>query len=147
MQNDENFGYVFKTLKALCDVAALKADMGKRIRNAYTEGNKEEMKIIIADCKKLKKLMKKFYDAFRLQWFKENKGHGFDVQNIRIGGMISRVEHCIMRLEDYVSGKISAIEEIDTPVLDYYGRGTDYVEGKHYINTFKKNYTANRLSW
>ena len=121
--------------------------MGKRIRKAYSNGDKGEMKIIITDCKKLRRLMQKFYDAFRIQWFKENKGHGFDVHNIRIGGMISRVEHCIMRLEDYAAGNISHIEEIDTPVLDYYGKGTDYVEGKHYINGFKKNYTANRLSW
>jgi hypothetical protein len=147
LQNDENWGYVFKTLKTLCDVVALKADMGKRIRRAYNNGCKEEMKLVIDDCRKLKRLMKKFYDAFRIQWFKENKGHGFDVQNIRIGGMISRVEHCIMRLEDYIDGRISHIEEIDTPVLDYYGKGTDYEEGKHYINSFKMNYTANRLSW
>ena len=61
--------------------------------------------------------------------------------------MICRVENCTRRIEDYVSGKLPCIEEIELPVLDYYGNGTDYKQGKHYINSFKKTFTANRLTW
>ena len=39
-----------------------------------------------------------FYDAYRTQWFSENKPHGFDIQDIRLGGVVRRIEHCKTKL-------------------------------------------------
>ena len=145
--NDENWGYLFETMKTLCDVVSLKADLGIRIRNAYAARNMDELKIIISDCKKLKKLMEKFYTSYEKQWMKDNKAVGFDVQDIRIGGTIARVAHCTNRLEKFVNGEISNIDEIDNIQLDYFGKGTNYEKKDIRLNSFKKIYTANILSW
>lgn len=147
LRNDENWGYLFDTMKALCDVVALKADLGIRIRKAYDVRNTDELKIIISDCKKLKKLMETFYTCYEKQWMKENKAVGFDVQDIRIGGMIARVAHCTKRLEKFVNGEISHIDELDNLQLDYFGNGTNYEKKDTTVNSFEKIFTANILSW
>ena len=147
LKNNKDWGYLFDTLKALCDVVALKADMGLRIRKAYNEKNIDELMLIISDCKKLKKLMEVFYDKYEHQWMIENKGNGFDVQDIRIGGMIQRVNHCIKRLQKFVNGEILAIDELDGKLLDYLGNGENYEKKDINLNSFESIYTANNLTW
>ena len=147
LRNDEKFGYLFNTLSELCNVVSLKADLGKEIRTAYTKKDIECLKKAIKACKQLIKSMKAFYAAYKEQWMLENKGHGFDVHDIRIGGMIARTEHCTDRLNDFVNGTIDRIEELEGEVLDYFGRGTDYVQEDVALNSFKSIFTANVLSW
>ena len=143
----EEWGYLFKNLSALCKVASIKADISFRLRPAYAADDKEELKAIIKDTKLLLRRMKEFYSAFEAQWMKENKPHGFDVQDIRLGGMIIRTEHCIKRLEGYVSGKIEKIEELEEATLDCYGLGEEKPYEYTDLNSFKKIYTNNILTW
>ena len=147
LTKDENYGYLFETMKALCDVVALKADLGIRIRKAYDAKNIDELKLVISDCKKLKKLMEIFYDRYEKQWMTENKAVGFDVQDIRIGGMIARVAHCTKRLEKFVNGEIPNIDELENVQLDYFGNGTNYEKKDVAVNSFKNVFSANVLSW
>lgn len=145
LKDNEQWGYLFRTQKALCDVVALKADLGIRIRSAYNEKNIDELKNIIADCKKVKKLMEIFYKNYEQQWMRENKGHGFDIQDIRVGGMIARVNHCTERLQQFVDGKIEKIEELEGTLLDFFGRGTNYVKEDKQLADFKYIYSSNML--
>ena len=61
--------------------------------------------------------------------------------------MIARTEHCADRLADFVNGKIDKIEELEGESLDYFGRGTDYIQEDVSLNSFKSIFTANVLSW
>lgn len=61
-------------------------------------------------------LVEDFYYAFRRQWFTENKPHGFEVHDIRFGGLIMRLKSCKDRLNDYISGKIGNIPELDDEI-------------------------------
>ena len=49
----------------------------------------------------------------------ENKPHGFDVQDLRIGGLLYRTESCRQRLLDFADGKLTRIEELDEPLLPF----------------------------
>ncbi|MBQ1186489.1 MAG: beta-N-acetylhexosaminidase [Clostridia bacterium] len=144
---NESWGYLFKTLSSLCKVCALKADLSFRIRPAYLANDKQELALILKDCKLLLRRMKEFYTAFETQWMYENKPQGFDVQDIRVGGMIVRTEHCIKRLEDFISGKLERIEELHEPVLEYFGNGEDPIREDTTLNSFKKIFTNNTLTW
>ena len=66
--------------------------------------------------------------AFRKLWFTENKAHGFEVQDIRLGGLKQRLAHCRSRLTEYAEGKIENIPELEEGVLDYFGNGKEYSE-------------------
>ena len=60
-----------------------------------------------------------FVKAFEKQWMTDNKPHGFDVQDIRLGGIIHRTDACRRRILDYVNGKIDRIEELDEKLVPF----------------------------
>ena len=69
--------------------------------------------------KTLEKSIPAFHKAYEKQWFAENKTNGFDVQDLRLGGLLQRTKSCRKRLLDYVSGKIDRIEELECEILPY----------------------------
>ena len=112
------WGYMFETMHDLCAVTAEKCDVGQRIRAAYDACDLKELKKLAKELRRIAKLVRKFYLSFRRQWMIENKGHGFDVSDARIGGVMTRLESCADRLEDYVDGRIERIEELEEELLD-----------------------------
>ena len=62
---------------------------------------------------KMEELVENFYKAYRSCWLHEKKGHGFDVQDIRLGGLKMRYRSCRERLSAYLAGEIAAIEELE----------------------------------
>ena len=58
--------------------------------------------------------LERFHDAYQAQWMQENKPHGFDVQDIRLGGLMQRVKTCRARLEDYCAGRLDRLEELES---------------------------------
>ena len=117
------YGYLFKTLRTLCEALSVKFDIGVRTRKAYEAKDKAALNNIIADYEHLIVLIDAFYTAFKEQWEKENKPNGFEVQDIRIGGLRLRVHHCKERLEAFVQGKIPSLTELEEPILDFCGFG------------------------
>lgn len=146
LKGNDDWGYLFETMSNLAKVVSIKAALPIKIREAYSRRDIEGLKLAISECKRLKKMLVKFYNSYRNQWMKENKGQGFDVQDLRLGGTIVRTEHCAKRLQDLVDGKITKIEELDEPLLDYFGKGTEYNQHDANINLFRFNYTSNVIS-
>ena len=65
--------------------------------------------------------LQKFHKALKAQWMIDNKPVGFEIQDVRIGGLICRLADCIERIEDYVGGKTQNIPELETELLDVFG--------------------------
>jgi len=116
----EKFGYVFDTQQKLCDVLAIKYALGVKLRDAYKKGDKALLKKLIKDIKVLIKRVKAFYQALKYQWFKENKPHGFEVQDARLGGVIYRLTTAMERLQAYVKGEIATLPELEEVILPPY---------------------------
>lgn len=115
---NKEYGYIFKTIQALCKVLAVKNELGINIREAYRAGNKARLAELAAECGKAGKLAEDFLKALRFQWYKENKAFGFEIQETRIGGLIARLKSCAERLELYAAGEIADIEELDEDIPD-----------------------------
>ena len=81
----------------LCDVLEIKYDLGIRTRRAYKEKNSKEIEKLVKDYNVLADRIQEFYKRVRFQWFKENKPYGFEVQDVRLGGLIQRTKHLAMR--------------------------------------------------
>ena len=119
-KKSRKYGYVFDTAAKLCDVMAIKYELGLRTRNAYESGNKTELERLAKDeYVKVEKLIKIYGKAFERQWFADNKPHGFDVQDHRLGALLYRTESCRRRILDYTGGKIARIEELEEALLPY----------------------------
>lgn len=114
------YGYLFDTEAKLCDVLAIKYDLGVRTREAYQKGDKAALKALAEnEYKEVAKRLRAFHAAFEKQWFADNKENGFDVQDMRIGGLIQRTDSCRRRITDYVNGKIDRIPELEEKVLPF----------------------------
>ena len=115
------YGRLFLSLKALCDVMGIKYDLGVRTRNAYLSEDKGAIKCLIEEYALLMERLDYFYEVYTEQWMEENKPFGFEIQDLRMGGLSRRVKHCRDRLQAYVDGKLAHIEELEAPVLDIQG--------------------------
>lgn len=109
--------YLFRTESALCRVMEIKYDLGVRTRRAYKDNNVDEIKKLISDYALLTERLEEFYKRVRYQWFKENKPYGFEVQDVRIGGLIQRTKHLGMRLEEYLNQGIF-IPELNEEIIN-----------------------------
>lgn len=120
--NNPTFGYVFKTARDLASVLEIKYDLGVRIRKAYKENNKRDLKNVINDLEKLIIRLEIFYETFKYQWYKENNLEGFEIQTNRIGGLILRCKEAKDLLSNYVSGKINKIHTLEQEVYIFDGQ-------------------------
>ncbi len=109
----EKYGYLFKTLADLCRVHSEKIELGYDIYWAYKNNDKEELAVLRDRCLTVVELVDKFFNSLKTQWYNESKPFGFDVQDIRWGGLKQRVLHCHTVLDDYINGRIETIEELD----------------------------------
>ena len=112
------FGYLFSSQRALCKVLEVKFDLGVRTRKAYLEKDRESLRALLQEYEKLPGRIEDFYRAFQNLWMQDNKPFGFEIQDHRLGGLMLRVRHCAQRIEQYLQGEISHIEELEQPVLD-----------------------------
>lgn len=119
----ERWGYLFRASKALCDVLEIKANIGQRTRQAYQQENREELQGLVGDYEECIHRLNVFYEAYEEQWMTENKPYGFEVQDIRIGGLVRRMEHCKKRLETFLRDGKDPIPELEAELMDPFGNG------------------------
>lgn len=117
MQNVGEYAYVFDTLYKLCKVLDVKQRLGIDLRVAYKNKDKNELKELTDKIDEIINLVKDFHSAFRFQWFKENKPQGFENFDVKLGGLIMRLSTCKMRLDDYLDGKTTLLEELEEDIL------------------------------
>lgn len=111
------YAYIFRTVAALCELVGNKCDLGVRLRAAYANGDKAKLKELADEIPPLVRLLDKFYTAYKKQWYAENKPFGFEIQDVRIGGLRQRLLHCKEMIADYADGKADEIAELETEIL------------------------------
>ncbi len=114
-----DFAYLFNTLSSLANLLAIKYDLGIRTRKAYKNGDKAQLKEIVKRYTETENHLEIFYKNFKDLWFKENKPHGWEVQDIRLGGLARRIAFCKERLIEYLEGKIKNIPELEEEIYNY----------------------------
>lgn len=122
------FQYLFAARKAYCEAMQLKCNLGNYTRSAYSSG-KAAMKKAVKTYGTLLRRVEKFYQLFKAQWERDNKPVGFEIQTVRIGGMLQRLQDCIQRMKAYICGKVESIPELETPQLDVFG-GKENIDWK-----------------
>ena len=146
MHSANEYSYLFETLATLADVLACKAEIGLDLKAAYDSGDKAEIALILnSRLKALPTKIEVFYDTFKKQWYYDNKSIGFDIQDIRIGGLERRVDTAIDTLEKYLAGEISRIEELEQDRLLFYGSNEEDL-GNSYnsnVNSHQRISSAN----
>lgn len=146
LSKNNSFNYIFKTLFEFCRVLILKVDIMDELRVAYQDNNKEKLNEILIKLNKLKNTFDKFYFALYEQYHLEAKGNGFDVIDIRLGGILQRIKTTIRKINDYLKygTKIDELEEI---MLDFYGNVYSYFHPNDIVDNSYIKISSINVNW
>ena len=117
--NSKRFGYVYDTVEKTAVIVSKKCDVSLRLRKAYLEKNKAEVKAIIALIKEIIADVDALHKAVHTQWMTDNKIFGYEVQDIHLGALKTRLNTARERLTAWVKGEIDKISELEEERLPY----------------------------
>lgn len=136
---------LFAFYQQLAEVLAQKAPLGKTAWAAYQAQDREALAAVLAAITALKPELEKLHEAHRAVWFQWNKPFGWEILELRYGGLIKRAETSAWRLDQYLAGTLDELPELTAPRLPFDGPwllGEDTV-GR---NLFHGIYSASKLS-
>lgn len=111
------YSYLFDCYEAFAEALAIKTELGVRTRKAYLENDKSALAELKDEYQEFAEKVRIFHEAFEKRWLNENKPHGFELHDIRLGGLIQRALSCKKRIEKFINGEIENIPELEEKVL------------------------------
>ena len=115
--NDEIFAPAFEVITTLSSFFENKASFGVRLKRAYDAGDREALASRSAECDTMTEKLDTLRRAHRAAWHKYNKPFGFEVLDIRYGGIRSRIDTAKYRIDAYLSGEVESLPEIEAERL------------------------------
>lgn len=119
------YSYLFETQAQLNALLALKIAVTSDIQEAYRADDKPRLaELAEKDLPLLYQKVEDFAEQFSRQWQLENKIFGLDTIDIRFGGLLKRIKRAQERLEEYTTGQLDSVEELEQEILpfnDFYG--------------------------
>ena len=125
------YGLVFSFYEKLAAVLAGKADLGVRIKDAYDREEKEilkeisqnEIPDIICNLEEMKRIREEI-------WMTDAKPFGYELLDVKLGGVITRLKSTGRRIDNYLNGKVSRLEELEETRLPYFTDEMDKRENR-----------------
>jgi hypothetical protein len=107
------WSYLYENTYNIFRILALKTEIAENIKPAFDRGDKEKLREIAEIwLPKLKELFKVYHSLARKMCLDICKGQALLNMDNRCGGVIMRIDSAILRLNAYLSGEISEIEEL-----------------------------------
>ncbi|MBB6693300.1 beta-N-acetylhexosaminidase [Cohnella xylanilytica] len=142
--SEAELDYLFEVPQKLCAVLKLKSEIGIELKRAYDRGDREALRLAAAETlPAIASAVRELRLAHRTQWMRMFKPFGWEVIDIRYGGVLSRLDSAAARLLDYAEGRIPRIEELEQERLvfssanRFNGRGVGWCS--HYYRMASPN--------
>ncbi len=120
-EKNTSMAHLYRLHAALCHVLEIKAELGVTTRALYRAGDKAGiLRLAEEDYAIAKERIRVLWEEFHKVWFLDNKPFGFEVQDLRLGGLQLRLESCALRLKAWAKGEIDKIDELEQEVLPYH---------------------------
>lgn len=124
---------IFTIPAQLCRVLSVKAEIGRKLKKAYDEKDIDTLKKIAnSDLVCLKDALNTLRKEHRRVYFECNKPFGFDILDVRYGGVLMRLDTAMVRINDYLEGKIDCIEELGEDRLPFDSTGDYFLKWRKY---------------
>ncbi|MEI2465669.1 beta-N-acetylhexosaminidase [Niallia taxi] len=120
-QKNPNWEALFNFYEQLAAVLADKAEIGIQVKAAYEQKDYEEMKALLLTLDKISANVDLLRQKHRSLWFQANKPFGWEVMDVRYGGVLARIASAKFRLQEWINGRISFIEELEEVRLKHEG--------------------------
>ena len=127
------FTSAFDVIKKLSSLLENKADFGVRLKKAYDAGNKQALSDMLKECSVITEKLNALRESHRKAWFEYSKPFGWEVHDIRYGGLIMRFDTVKERLSAYLNGEINAIEELEADRLSFDGSADGSKIGESFL--------------
>ncbi len=115
----QEFTPEFVRLLRLAELLEKKADFGVRLKKAYDAKDKAALESFLSECDEIKARIRALAEAHKKAFYSFNKPFGWELHDIRYGGMMARFESTKERIADYLAGKIDRLEELEQERLPY----------------------------
>ncbi len=139
---DSRYAYIFRYISKLSDALAIKADLGKNITKAYKEKDIEYLKEVVKNIlPELKEKVEILWKDHMDWWYEINKPQGWEIMDIRYGGVMARIGSVQKRLTDYLEGRLEKLEELEEEKLPYHNHN-----GITACNNYARIPSASRIS-
>jgi len=137
------YSILFDTQLKYAELLAYKADLSARIKRAYRTGDRETLSAIAEEeLDQVAALVDEFHGALRMQWHTFNRPFGFEIQDIRQGGLKERLKTAGLRIRAYLDGRLERLEELEQPELTVDPKGPIKV-----FNKWRGSATVSVLAW
>lgn len=110
---------VFETMEKLALVLEKKCDFGIRLKNAYDAGNRVALAALAEECEEIVCRIEDFRASLEKQWREKYKAFGWEVQDIRLGGLMCRMRTTAARVRAYLDGASDHLEELEEARLPF----------------------------
>ena len=120
-QDGEMFAPAFEVMRRLSSVLEMKADFGVRLKEAYDAKDTATLALLYKECDKIMARIAALRLAHRNAWMKYYKSFGWEVHDIRYGGLMQRFDTTKMQLGAYIRGLQPKIEELEEDRLWFDG--------------------------
>ncbi|GGP10018.1 family 20 glycosylhydrolase [Oceanobacillus neutriphilus] len=118
--NQQTPGGFFDVPEKLCRVLAKKGNLGVELKAAYDAADREKLQDIAGRAiPEVIERVKTLQAAHRKQWLSLNKPFGWEVIDIRYGGLLQRLDTACVRIDEYLKGDVDEIDELEQERLYY----------------------------
>ena len=118
---DNAFAWLFSFPAALASLCAAKWDLGLRLKAAYEADDRAALGKMADELLSAKERTEKVRLAHRTQWMRYCKAFGWEVMDVRYGGLLCQMETGAKRLKAYAAGTLDALEELAEERLPFGG--------------------------
>lgn len=133
LNDKQEFSYGFEVLALLSSFLENKADFGVRLKAAYDTQNNHAISDLCDEIDVMRQKLHALKNAHRKAWMYWNKPFGWEVHDIRYGGLDARLDTTKRRLQDYLSKRVNRIEELEESRLRFDGTNES---DPHFSNRF-----------
>ena len=98
---------------ALADLLAAKLEFRMRLEEAYSARDRSLLQSVASEAPRLVELTEALEATFRRQWLRRNKPFGFEVIQVRLGGLRQRFAEAGRLLRELLDGERDSIPELE----------------------------------
>lgn len=118
-QKYPEYELLFRYAAELATLVSKKCEWRIAAPAAVRAKDRAKARELIATALELKAETERFADVWRALWHKYNKPFGFELNDIRIGGVAARFATAAERLRQFADGEIDDIEELSCEKLPF----------------------------
>ncbi len=113
------FAPAFEVIRLLTSLLEDKADFGVRLKAAYDANDDAALAALAKEAGVIIEKLHALRKAHRAAWMKYNKSFGWEVHDIRYGGLIMRFDTVREAILSFLSGELARIDELTQPRIRF----------------------------